>query len=102
MRAVSASVEGSSVILRLSNGTTIERDFSLVRGPATACIHRARGLDPRVRIAHGALVWPGEIDFELDNIIWGWPRPRGGRPLRRALVGSAGMLIPAPLVREVR
>jgi hypothetical protein len=48
-----------------------------------------------------ALTWPNELDFELDLILWGWPRSRARRPLARALVGSAGALIPAPIVRDL-
>lgn len=102
MHAVSVRVDEFAVVIVLDDGSKIERDFSLVRGPAVDRIHRVGGLDRRVRIAHGALVWPGDVDFELDNIIWGWPRPRGGRPMRRAMVGAGGGLIPAPIVRSVR
>jgi hypothetical protein len=103
MRAISARVEGYSVVLELSDGTSVERDFSLVRGGELDRIHRrdGLGLDRRVRIKHGALVWPGEIDFGLDTILWGWPRPRGGRPLRRAIVGCRGTIAPAPIVRSL-
>jgi len=100
VRAVSARVKGFDVILRLSDGTFIERDFSLVRGGVLDRIHRKNGLDPRVRIARGALIWPGEIDFDLDTIVWGYPR-RGRRPIKRAMIGEQGTLIPSPIVREL-
>jgi len=101
MHVVSAWVDGYSVILELSDGSSVERDFALVRGPAFNSIRRRDGLDPRVRVRRGTLVWPGEIDFELDLILWGWPRSRGSRPLPRALVGCGGTLAPAPLVSSL-
>jgi hypothetical protein len=103
LHAVAARVEDFSVMLRLSDGTTVERDFSFVRDGVCARLWRGDRLDKRVRIAHGgkALAWPHEIDFELDLILWGWPRSRRRRPLARALVGSAGSLIPAPIVRDL-
>jgi len=101
MHVVAARVDGYSVILKLSDGSCVERDFSLVRGPALNRIRHRDGLDSRVRVQHGALVWPGEIDFELDLILWGWPKSRGRRPLRRALVGCYGTLAPAPIVSRL-
>jgi hypothetical protein len=102
MRAVSVRVQGLSVILCLDDGSYIERDFSLVRGGTLDHIHGKDGLDRRVRISHNALVWPGEIDFGLDTIVWGYPRGRRRRPLKRAMIGAQGALIPSPLVRELR
>jgi hypothetical protein len=102
LRAVAARVEDFSVILQLSDGTTVERDFSFVREGVCARLWRGDRLDPRVRIRHGvSLTWPNEIDFELDLILWGWPRSRARRPLARALVGCGGSLIPAPIVRDL-
>ena len=107
LHVVAARVAGFSVMLRLSDGSTVERDFSFVREGVCARLWRGDRLDPRVRVSHGgmALTWPNEIDFELDLILWGWPRSRARtrarRPLARALVGSAGALIPAPIVRDL-
>lgn len=101
MHVISVRVDGYSVILKLSDGSSVERDFSLVRGPALDRIRRRDGLDPRVRVKRGALIWPGEIDFELDLILWGWPRSKGKRPLRRAIVGCEGALAPAPVVNRL-
>jgi hypothetical protein len=102
MRVISARTQGLSVILRLDDGSCIERDFSLVRGGTLDRIHTKGGLDRRVRIAHNALVWHGEIDFGLDTIVWGFPRVQRRRPLKRAMIGAQGALIPSPLVRELR
>jgi hypothetical protein len=100
LRAVSVAVDGPYVVLRLSDGTHVLRDFSLVRGPALDAIHSRRGcLKAGVRIDGSRLVWKGDIDFELALILWGYPRGRRVRPLQRALVGAGGTLIPAPLVR---
>lgn len=103
LHVVAARTKGFSVMLRLSDGTTVERDFSLVRGGIFERLWRGDRLDPRVRVVHGGrgLTWPREIDFEMANILWGWPRSRARRPLARALVGSAGALIPAPIVRDI-
>lgn len=99
MRAISARVKNLSVFLKLNDGSVVERDFSLCRGPALDRIHRGNRLDPRVRIRDGRLSWPHEIDFELDLILWGWPHTKRGRPLKRAVVGCGGSLIPAPIVK---
>jgi len=85
----------------LSDGTTVERDFSFVRGGVLDRLWRHDRLDPRVRVMRGGLTWPNAIDFELDLILWGWPRSRARRPLERALVGCDGALIPAPLVQDL-
>jgi hypothetical protein len=100
-RVTSARVDGFSVMLTLADGTIVERDFSFMREGVLARLWRKDRLDPRVRVKHGALTWPNEIDFELDLILLGWPRTRRRRPLARALVGSAGALVPAPIVRDL-
>lgn len=103
LRVVSARVDGHTLVLRLSDGTEVERDFYFVRGPALDHIHRRDRLDPRVRITEHSVEWPRETDFGLDTILWGTPDQRRGRrrPMRRALVGSCGSLVPSPLARDL-
>lgn len=69
-------LEGSRVRLTLTDGTTIERDLSLLlRGPVFEKI----AADPRsfraVRVTDGALSWPGGADLCPDMVIWGGPPP---------------------------
>lgn len=97
---IKARVIGYVVELTMSDGYVIERDFSFVDGPAFKKWRRdPNGIDPRVRIWNDLLTWPGEIDFELDNIVWGWPRPRRRRPIKRALPVYGGQLVPVSWVR---
>lgn len=103
VKIVSARVHNYYVILKLSDGSTVLRDFSLCRGSLFKSIHRqdGRGLVSGVRIHGGMLSWPNEIDFELDLILWGWPRGKRRHPIKRAVVGAQGTLIPAPLARSL-
>jgi hypothetical protein len=99
--AVKARVVGYVVELTMSDGSVIERDFTFVDGPAFRKWRRdPNGIDPRVRLGDGELAWPGDIDFNLDTVIWGGSRR--SRPLPRAVVGVRGILIPAPWVSELR
>jgi hypothetical protein len=100
LKPVDARVDGFVVLLTMSDGSTIERDFVLVSGPAFKRWKRATGIDPRVRLGDGEIYWPGDIDFSLDTVVWGDPNEKRRRPLKRAAVVPGG-LMPAPWVRDV-
>lgn len=99
--AVKARVNGYVVVLTLSDGTVIERDFTFVFGSAFKKWRRdPDGIDPRVRLNGNELAWPNGIDFDVDTVIWGGNKTRR-RPLQRAVVGAQGSLAPAPWVSEL-
>jgi hypothetical protein len=67
---------GRRVLLTLTNGDVVERDLGAllwgpVFGPLRSDTHRFRELSVR----GGTLVWPGDLDFDPDTIIWGGRRP---------------------------
>jgi hypothetical protein len=101
LHVTSAHVNGYVVELTMSDDSIIERDFTFVDGPAFKKWRRdPNGIDRRVRMWNGLLVWPGDIDFDLDVVVWGGSRTRK-RPIKRALVSYGGTLIPAPWVNEI-
>jgi hypothetical protein len=85
----------------MSDGSTVERDFTFVDGPAFKKWRRdPNGIDRRVRMVGGALAWPGDIDFDLEVVVWGGNQRRR-RPIKRAVVSYGGILVPAPWVNEI-
>jgi len=99
--ATKARVNGYIVELTMSDGSIIERDFTFVNGPAFKKWRRdPNGIDRRVRLTRGELAWPGDIDFDIDTIVWGGSRRRR-RPIKRAVVTYGGILVPAPWVKEI-
>jgi hypothetical protein len=51
-------------------------------------------------MSRGELAWPGDIDFDLDVVVWGGNQRRR-RPIKRAVVSCGGTLVPAPWVNEI-
>lgn len=78
------------VELTLSDGTRIDRDLDdLLRGSVFATIRTDDAAFRRLRIRHGTVVWPGDIDLDPSVLIWNGPRPRpesGARPERRLVI----------------
>ena len=69
-------LEGFRVRLTLTDGTTIERDLSLLlRGPVFERIAADPQTFREVRVTDGALSWPGGADLCPDMVIWGGPPP---------------------------
>ena len=71
-----APTTGYRVRLALTNGDVVERDLgALLWGPAFEPLrldaHRFRQLS----VSRGTLVWPSDLDFDPDTIVWGGPRP---------------------------
>jgi hypothetical protein len=102
LKAVKARVDGFIVLLTMSDGSIIERDFVFLNLPSCKHWKRPTGLDRRVRLNAYELSWPGDIDFSVDMVVWGTPDElkRRRRPLQRAAVVPGG-LMPAPWVRDV-
>ena len=62
--------------LTLTDGSTVERDVSsLLVGPVFEAIRRDPALFRQVRVAHGTVVWPGEVDLCPDVLIYNGPPP---------------------------
>jgi hypothetical protein len=62
--------------LTLTNGDIVERDLQAVLwGPVFAELRADPGKFQKIRVAHGTIVWPGNLDFDPETIIWGRDRP---------------------------
>jgi hypothetical protein len=84
-------LSGRSVSLTLTDGTVVERDLQdLLRlGGVFTPIDGSDAVFRRVRVRHGTLVWPGDIDLDPDVLIWGGAPPPDGssrRPPHRSRV----------------
>jgi hypothetical protein len=82
---------GRSVSLTLTDGTVVERDLQdLLRlGGVLAPIDGSDAMFRRLRVRHGTLAWPGDIDLDPDVLIWGGAPPPDGsarRPPHRSRV----------------
>ena len=67
---------GYRLRLTLTDGSTVERDLeNLLTGPVFESIRRDSGLFRQVRVEHGTLTWPGEVDLCPDVLIWQGPPP---------------------------
>ena len=67
---------GYRLRLTLTDGSTVERDLeNLITGPVFESIRRDPGLFRQVRVEHGTLTWPGEVDLCPDVLIWQGPPP---------------------------
>jgi Protein of unknown function (DUF2442) len=77
--------------LTLTNGDVVERDLSaLLWGPVFESLRSDANRFRRVTVSGGTPVWPGDLDFDPDTLIWGGPRPAdpNTRPPRFLAVGS--------------
>ncbi len=64
--------EGFHLLLRLTDGTAVERDVrALTAGPVFELIRSDPGRFREVRVEDGALVWPNGADLCLGVVIWG-------------------------------
>lgn len=77
LRIASAKpLDGYRLELRLTDGSTIERDVSkLLVGPVFDEVRRDPTSFRRVRVEGGTLVWPNGADLCPDVVIWGGPPP---------------------------
>jgi hypothetical protein len=71
-------LEGFRLRLTLTDGSIVERDVaSLLVGPVLDGIRRDPSLFRKVRVEHGTVTWPGDIDLCPDVLIWQGPPPKG-------------------------
>jgi hypothetical protein len=69
-------LHGFRLRLTLTDDRTVERDVTnLLTGPVFEAIRRDPALFRQVRVEHGTVVWPGEIDLCPDVLIWNGPPP---------------------------
>jgi hypothetical protein len=74
--AAAHAIGGYRLALTLTDGTVIERDVSgLLEGPVFAPIRDVPSLFSDVRVLHGSVAWPGDLDLDPDVLIWGGPAP---------------------------
>jgi hypothetical protein len=63
-------LQGHRLRLTLSNGAIVERDVGkFLVGPVFEAIRTNPTLFAQVRVDHGTVVWPGEIDLCPDVLI---------------------------------
>jgi hypothetical protein len=63
---------GQRLRLTLSNGDVIERDVAqYLRGPVFEAIRSDPAVFAKVRVDHGTVVWPGDVDLCPDVLIHG-------------------------------
>jgi hypothetical protein len=65
---------GHCLRLSLTNGSTLERDVGpLLTGPVFDAIRNNPELFTQVRVRHGTLSWPGDIDLCPDVVLGNAP-----------------------------
>jgi hypothetical protein len=60
-----------TLLLKLSNGRKVERSFAALAERAPGVMRVIRRRFDEVKIVHGALTWPGEVDLCPLNVIYG-------------------------------
>jgi hypothetical protein len=64
------------VRLTLTNGDVVERDLdALIWGPVFEPLRRDYALFRAASVEAGTVVWPGDLDFDPNVLIWGGPAP---------------------------
>jgi hypothetical protein len=73
-------LEGHRLRLTLSNGEIVERDVGkYLVGPVFEAVRSDPAVFAQVRVDHGTVVWPGELDLCPDVLIGGG-LPPGASP----------------------
>src|SRR4051812_10419935 len=66
------ALSGYRLRLTLSNGEVVERDVNkYLVGPVFEAIRTDPATFAQVRVDHGTVVWPGEVDLCPDVLIYG-------------------------------
>ena len=69
-------IQGYRIQLTLTNGDVVERDLEAVLwGPVFAELRADQSKFQKIRVSHGTIVWPGNLDFDPETVIWGRNRP---------------------------
>jgi hypothetical protein len=79
------------VRLTLTNGDVVERDLSaLLWGQVFEPLRSDANRFRHVTVSGGTLVWPGDLDFDPDTLIWGGTPPAdpNARPPRFLAIQS--------------
>ena len=79
------ALEDYRVLLTLTDGDTVERDLAeIIWGPVFQPLLEDYANFRKVHVQAGTLVWPGDLDFDPDTLIWGGVPPSrpSGRPPR--------------------
>ena len=64
-------LNGQRLRLTLTDGRTLEREVgSLLVGPVFDAIRNDPSVFQQVRVEHGTVVWPGDVDLCPDVLIW--------------------------------
>jgi hypothetical protein len=87
------------VRLTLTNGDVVERDLSaLLWGQVFEPLRSDANRFRHVTVSGGTLVWPGDLDFDPDTLIWGGTPPAdpNARPPRFLAVQSPRTIAPHP------
>jgi len=67
---------GLRLRLTLTDGTVVERDVDkYLVGPVFEAIRTNPAVFAQVRVDHGTVVWPGEVDLCPDVLIHDGPPP---------------------------
>jgi hypothetical protein len=65
---------GYRLRLRLTDGSTLERDVgALLSGPVFDAVRNNPELFSQVRVHHGTLWWPGDLDLCPDVVLGNAP-----------------------------
>jgi len=79
-------LDGRKLQLTLSDRSVVERDITdLLHGPIFERLAADDDLFRRVRVRHGTVTWPGNVDIAPETMIWGDTLPAdedAQRPLR--------------------
>ena len=82
-------LDGYRLRLRLTDGSTIERDVkSLLVGPVFDAVRDNPQLFRGVTAAAGTIVWPNGADLCPDVLIWGGPPRNEAVPDRLILTAA--------------
>jgi hypothetical protein len=95
-------MDGDWVELTLSDRSRVERDIeALLQGPVLEAIRADRASFAALRVRHGTLSWPGDIDLDPAVLIWNGPRNAdpGARPAPRLVLRHPGVATPAQPTR---
>jgi len=99
MTILSAKVIVDYIVeFKLDDGRSVERDFSLVCGPAYSRVWRDPKKFRKVKIVGGTPTWPDNVEFCPDAVLRGGTK---GRVPKSATIGTGGHLISSKPVRNL-